>query len=133
MRHLWTVSLFALVLIFVLLLGRPKGVVGQSCGGGGGAGDCTVSLYTPATSCNVSGTSVTLKCAWGGPNTCCNPSIKASENANVSGASCSSISSYYYISGAYQITVSCCNPVTVNSNCDEFVSGAICSSSIKVG
>lgn len=119
------------VLLVVALIATERGAA-QTC-----PTNCTVSLYAPATSCSVSGSTVNLQCAWGGPNTCCNPSIKHSTSGTYSGVSCPSQSSFQYTyknaQGTYQTSISCCNPIETDSGCTQVLSPTICTSSIKVG
>jgi hypothetical protein len=118
----------------VALLALPSLGFGQSpsCPNG-----CTVAIYSPVTTCSATPTSVSLSCAWGGPNTCCNPSIKSSDNGTISGATCTTQSQYQYTSknstGTYQVVVACCPAVDVDSACTTIQSRTLCGASIKIG
>jgi hypothetical protein len=93
-------------------------------------GDCQVPLYT--SSC-ASGTGGVLQCNYGGPGTCCNPTIKASENAT-SGETCnSSATCLVETVGNTTYSTCCCNNVFVTNGCGAFVGGGLCSTSTTLG
>lgn len=95
-----------------------------------GVGDCQVPLYT--SSC-ASGSGGVLQCNYGGPGTCCNPTIKASTNAT-SGQTCNSTATCLVeVIGNTTYSTCCCSNVFVTSGCGALVGGGICSTQTTVG
>lgn len=97
---------------------------------GGSQNVTNVPLYSAT--CGVVNNEIVVNCGWGGPNTCCNPTIKASESYPVSGNSCNVNNCVQWTSGSTTYSRCCCSSVVVDSDCTVIESTPFCTSIVNL-
>jgi hypothetical protein len=85
-----------------------------------------VSVPRYSASCGVVNKEIVLGCGFGGPGTCCNPTIKASEAFSTSGYSCRPDNCVQWVSGGVTYGTCCCSSVYVDPDCTTFLSSPFC-------
>jgi hypothetical protein len=98
---------------------------------GGANVNCDVPLYQQSCTTSNNGASATLSCGWGGPGTCCNPTIKASGSYGTNTYSCSNNCVTWRV-GNTSYTDCCCSQVTVDPDCSTILTKAICETSVTM-
>jgi RHS repeat-associated protein len=91
---------------------------------------CEVPLYRASCSVSADGSHATLACGWGGPGTCCNPTIKSSSYFG-GGYKYSCVNNCVkWRAGGETFTTCCCAKNEVDNNCDKILGPRTCGGKI---
>jgi hypothetical protein len=127
------------VLLAVVAFGSPSKGTAQSQSAESCPANCIVTLYPASSSCTKNNVTRTfsLDCGWGGPGTCCNPTIKRSTTQGIgTETSCGTQGAAPCIINRttnYVTYTCCCNPIETDGYCETILSKDICQTTVKIG